>query len=148
MKKDIKQMWLNSIRFGNYLPITTNDYGLLRIQDRYCVLGILCDLFDKTVVRSLYSQEESECRSLWVLFNQDNGRYKYSDGIKFLPNSILTWSGLDSTNPTVKVDRSNIPIEILEVYGGYREMIPISVLVDVGIPYDKIADLIERDTNL
>ena len=42
MDKKIKKKWLKALRSGKY----KQGMGTLRIEDRFCCLGVLCDLLD------------------------------------------------------------------------------------------------------
>ena len=44
MNQQIKQLWVNALRSGEYKQAT----GRLRKNDGYCCLGVLCDLHSKT----------------------------------------------------------------------------------------------------
>jgi hypothetical protein len=76
MNRAIKQQWIKALRSGEY------EQGIhaLRSGDRYCCLGVLCDLYDS---------------KLW--FNvRDN--YSYMNADDLLPDEVVNWAELDSDN--------------------------------------------------
>ena len=45
LKDEVKSAWLEALRSGQY----TQGRGALRADDRYCCLGVLCDVYRKNV---------------------------------------------------------------------------------------------------
>ena len=75
MNKDVKKMWVEALRSGEYRQARTQ----LRDGDSLCCLGVLCDLRDN---------------SYWT------GNI-YDGEMQTLPNSVSEWAGLESDNPKV-----------------------------------------------
>ena len=42
MKPELKKKWLEALKSGRY----KQGQGMLRAEDKYCCLGVLCDLID------------------------------------------------------------------------------------------------------
>ena len=74
MNKKVKTLWLKALRSGEYKQVQLQ----LKRDDRYCCLGVLCDLAVKAGVIKGFS-----------------GRAFY------LPSAVRAWAGLDGRNPTV-----------------------------------------------
>lgn len=80
MNTEIKKLWVDALRSGEY----KQGKGRLKDEDKFCCLGVLCDLHAKTV----------ECRT-W-----DNNEY---NGKEYLPPSeVLEWAQLDDRLPILK----------------------------------------------
>src|SRR5688572_30653463 len=54
MKKEMKEKWLQALRSGEY----TQGSGLLRTaDDKFCCLGVLCDLVTKEDSRATWTKQ-------------------------------------------------------------------------------------------
>ena len=92
MKKEIKKKWVNALRSGKYKQAK----GRLRYKDRYCPLGVLCD------ISRLGEWEEIDSIS--------PGRYRFvtkpSDGRPpteskaYLPKVVMNYACLLYTSPS------------------------------------------------
>jgi hypothetical protein len=94
MKKDIKELWVNALESGEY----AQAQGVLKNENGYCCLGVLCDLYLKSGIdpsAHWASDEESE------LFLIGNNGSPWS----LLPE-VQSWAGLESnespSSPKVK----------------------------------------------
>ncbi len=85
MKPEIKEKWIKA------LPNYKQGRGFLRIDDKYCCLGVLCDI---------YSKETG------IPWNRPykGAEYDFMGAMSFLPPSVIHWAGLTSLNPTVIID--------------------------------------------
>jgi hypothetical protein len=85
MDAKVKAEWLKALRSEEYEQGT----GYLRDkQDRFCCLGVLCDLAVKAKVIPEPHQRE--------------GSWHYGDGPEdalYLPDEVMHWAGLDDFNP-------------------------------------------------
>lgn len=77
MKTEIKQLWIAALRSGEY----QQGRGQLHTRDRFCCLGVLCDIADKNAWTG--SQHE------W--FNHEE--------MTMLPDSVQEWAGLTTDDP-------------------------------------------------
>jgi len=123
MKKEIKEKWLEALRSGEY----TQGGGTLRsASDRFCCLGVLCDLAIKEGVGS------------WVKDKGFSGfPYRYHNGEKIihtnlLPPDVQRWSGLNSSVGTLGDSASAYKNDSL------------AQLNDTGRDFNYIADVIEK----
>lgn len=79
MNERVKKMWIKALRSGKYKQAK----GCLRDDDRFCCLGVLCDIFGRSR------------RIKW-----DGDRF---DGERFaLPASVREWAGLPLSNPIIR----------------------------------------------
>lgn len=80
MKKEIAEVWCAALRGGEY----EQGKGRLSDGDRFCCLGVLCDL----------SGLES-----WVA--DDPARWRYGGYDAILPPEVMDWACMNDDNPEV-----------------------------------------------
>jgi hypothetical protein len=116
MDARVKQLWLNALRSGEY----TQAQGVLRSNNGYCCLGVLCDLYIK------------EHNLAW---NYDPVELEYSIGndLGTLPNSVMNWASVEDSSPTVKLTPYTSPIALAKLND------------DLEWNFTQIADVIERE---
>jgi hypothetical protein len=116
MNQEIKNKWTTALRSGEYTQGTGN---LRSAGDKFCCLGVLCDLAVK-----------AEIIPVPVNIGQS---YRYGAegdmGHWFLPESVREWAGLDSTDPDWLRDDGTFSL---------------SRMNDNGKTFDEIADVIEE----
>jgi hypothetical protein len=83
MNPQIKQKWVSALRSSDY----QQTKGRLRKEDKFCCLGVLCDLYGK------------ENNKEWQ-HNEVIG-YFYENHSFSLPSSVVEWSGIADSNPLV-----------------------------------------------
>lgn len=123
MNKEIKDRWTAALRSGQY----EQGSGWLR-QDRqplYCCMGVLCELAAAAGIAE------------W-----DGAAYRAGGDkcVRILPAAVRDWAGLDSVNPEITrpgIFRKTRP-EI------FREKTRLAAINDRGVPFTRIADLIEE----
>lgn len=76
MKANIKERWLAALRSGDYKQGTDR----LRIENTFCCLGVLCDL---------YAQET---KTDWIV--DEIGNYEFLEGWGALPLDVQDWAQL------------------------------------------------------
>ena len=84
MKPEIKELWINTLRSGEYIQ----NQGQLKDDRGYCCLGVLTDL---------YIREHNE---EWT-YGENNG-YEYDFRSGSLPYSVVEWAQLMSDNPSIE----------------------------------------------
>ena len=82
MDQNIKKQWVEALRSGKY----EQGKEWLQYQGKFCCLGVLCDLHAKTT-NSGWSQPA------------DVGYYL--DHTEFLPEEVVDWADLFSSDPYV-----------------------------------------------
>jgi hypothetical protein len=71
MHSDIKQLWVEALRSGEYIQ----DRGQLRSSRGYCCLGVLCDLYDPAG---------------WATYG-----HSYDEAMRLaLPENVAAWAGI------------------------------------------------------
>jgi hypothetical protein len=110
MNQQVKEKWLSALRSGDY----QQTKSCLHKGDRFCCLGVLCDLYGK------------EHNVEWKLV--DAGiYYEFQDKKAILPLSVRKWADIVSTDPYINSRSSTL-----------------GKLNDNGSTFIEIADLIEE----
>jgi|SRR5690348_17869072 len=118
MNADIKKLWLEALRSGEYKQGKSALHQKYRGEDRYCCLGLLCEIAaQKGIVTKV--------------IDVDDGRASYDGEALFLPQRVVEWAELltSSGDPTVE-------------YKDHFEH--LSTLNDDGKRFTTIASLIEK----
>jgi hypothetical protein len=85
MNQKIKQEWCEELISGRY----TQGCGNLCRDDKYCCLGVLCEIAIKHGVKI----------SKWRRYTGVNNSYCYNNEHHYLPKIVSDWAGLDSRDP-------------------------------------------------
>lgn len=124
MNAEIKTKWLEALRSGEYQQgrealLKVHSYG-----QRYCCLGVLCDLYRKETGRGRWEEPDptlfDSCSMPFVLGNES------THGLPL--EEVRAWAELSSNSPKV------------EFNGGLH---PIDKINDDGASFEEIANLIE-----
>jgi hypothetical protein len=110
MNPQIKQKWVSALRSGDY----QQTKGRLRKEDKFCCLGVLCDLYGK------------ENNVEWEI-NEDSGKYMFQNKGADLPFSVIEWSGIADSGPL-----------------GNGQIGTLAALNDSGTTFNEIAYVIEK----
>jgi hypothetical protein len=118
----VKKQWVDALRSNQYEQGTD---CLRSGKDKFCCLGVLCDLAVKAGVIP-----EPE----FVMYNyEDPSRYRYDRSETLLPSKVASWAELD-VDPEILID---------DEFGRSSET--LTELNDgKHYPFNKIADLIEE----
>lgn len=114
MKPEVKEKWVAALRGGEY---EQGDSQLRSADNRFCCLGVLCDLAEKAGVVEAVS------------LHDDDGYY-YAGASAYLPRRVQDWAGLEQEDPEVQYEDED----------DHRSL---SALNDEGETFSEIADLIE-----
>lgn len=110
MDQTIKSKWVTALRSGDY----NQGYHVLRQGNRYCCLGVLCDLHSKAHPGNRYTwRQPSDCAPNYFY---DDHEYEH------LPGKVQYWAGIDC----------------------YGEVITLAQLNDEGHTFAQIAQHIEE----
>lgn len=118
MKEEIKKRWVKALRSDEYRQARS----ALRIGERFCCLGVLCDL---------YRKEKNDPRIDWQFNGID---YVFLGSTIYLPERVLKWAKLKHNNDSVFFE-GRVP----GVYGRPS----LAKLNDSNFSFDEIADRIE-----
>lgn len=117
MNQDVLKEWVTALRSGHY------EQGRERLRtsgamtDRFCCLGVLCDL---------YTKDHPHARWVREMFIADS--LKESETYEtHLPPLVMKWAGLGCMDPTPPAHGK-----------------ALSVLNDGGSSFEDIADIIEK----
>lgn len=116
MKPVIKRMWVKALRSGQYKQTTQQ----LRDDDKFCCLGVLCDLHAKATGKSKWDGSVFQTRA-------------YHDSME-VPKPVQRWAGLRDCNPSVQGRR---------VHG--ELCTSLAELNDNGYGFKRIATVIEKE---
>ena len=130
MDETVKHKWLDALRSGDY---EQSRYALRRANgpDRFCCLGVLCDLYQDTTGKGEWQEssiEDSDC----YRFTTPNGRSK-----SVLPEDVREWAGLDRSRGGF-LHPNDFPDDKPTRHS-------LSSLNDADYSFGEIADLIEQN---
>ena len=139
MNPEIKALWLDALRSGEY----KQGKAYLKKEDRkgghqYCCLGVLCDV----VAKELPDQVKESIAPFGD--GTSGGEYKYWNGeMSVLPQSVAEIVGMGSSDGYF-----HPPVEIFHIDEDEMDSDFISTLVDLNDTYqrsfEEIADVIEE----
>lgn len=116
-KKEIREKWVEMLKSGEY----TQGHGSLRTDDKFCCLGVLCELAVKEGVIGLPSLVSDNMYSYG-----DQGNLKGNRS--FLPDIVQEWAGV-----TTNYGKMNTPeLSLVDVN-------------DTGKTFEEIAELIASE---
>lgn len=133
MDQKIRKQWTAALRSGEY----GQAKEVLRVQDNYCCLGVLCDLHAKVT-----NPPENDG---WVQKLSNTYTYGLESEETVLPTEVQTWSKLMTGNPSFQA--SDKPYN--ELYAGdigkfqRNEILSLAELNDEGLTFSQIADVID-----
>lgn len=112
MNNEIKHQWVAALRSGEY----QQGVQVLRKEDKFCCLGVLCDLYGK------------EHNTEWE--KDTKGGYAFMNHHTYLPESVAEWADLEDTDPQAEDHKIGSA--------------PLAYLNDNGRNFKTIAQLIEE----
>jgi hypothetical protein len=130
MDESVKQEWVEALRFGDYEQGTGALHETNR-TDRFCCLGVLCDLYQDSTGKGEWQEssvEDSDCYH----FTTPNGRSK-----SVLPEDVREWAGLNRSRGVV-LQPADLPDDNSAPHS-------LSSLNDANYSFDEIADIIEQN---
>lgn len=142
MKPEIKKLWVKALRSGEY----TQGLQQLVNNNRFCCLGVLCDLARKAgVVELKAGQDHMDVPRLFYGTPEEHSipfKPNTEAGAKYevLPKSVMEWAGLDVNNPDLNIqdddedwrNNGHYPIQIAELND------------ELGYGFNRLANLIEK----
>lgn len=131
MNKEIAKIWTKALRSGKY----KQGICALRTDDnKYCCLGVLCDLYDK-------DRKSKKKKSIKIFKPKYNGNkdkvcYLYGNEYDFLPPAVRKWAGMKSKNGSLELDGSHVDLSILndgESYLGRKNFKEIANIIETNV---------------
>lgn len=101
MKQEVKKIWVEALDSGNY----QKGKHALRRGDRFCCLGVLCDLFIKETGNGMWSESEIDSLVSFVVYNKTENAT--------LPEVVMKWAGLKEFNPTVDLVGRQLSLAVI-----------------------------------
>lgn len=131
LKDDVKVRFLAALRSGDF----EQGKGALRRDNKYCCLGVLCELSPVEPYRE-----------------EENSRYYFDGDSSALPSSVQQWALVDPAgdmaSSALAFDVTDDDLEYLAETFGFTssvcERISAMAMNDSGIPFTVIADFVER----
>jgi len=127
MNPEVKALWLDALRSGEY----EQGVGILNESGRFCCLGVLCDVAVKQGLEIDVAQHGDDDPSI-------NGKpyTSYDNEGVFLPDAVREWADLGTSDGYI-----GHPV----VVTGTVTNDVLTALNDSGVPFSKIADIIEEE---
>lgn len=124
MNKDVIKKWIKALRSGDYKQCR----GKLHIDDRFCVLGVLCDLHSREA-----GEEWKKDFYFPNVIGSGPGIYRYRDKRDVLPSIVEYWSDMGDAllNSAIMPD-------------GTIVLQSLSSLNDNGMSFELLANVIEK----
>ena len=113
MNSQIKQLWLDALRSGEY----KQKRRKLRDTNSFCCLGVLCDLYAK------------EHGKEWD-YDKGENYYYFEEADTGLAKSVMNWAGLTEEYPEVIMNGQIYPTDLATINDDY------------GFNFNQIAELI------
>lgn len=121
MHQEIAKKWAEELRSGRY----KQGVGYLRKGDKYCCLGVLCEIMDPKMARLAVSAKHGV------------DAYLYNGNFEVLPDTVMGWAGMKTSNGGFK-GKSSFNTDV--AYGGC-----LASRNDAGVLFSEIADLIDAN---
>ena len=115
MNPEIKAKWVQALKSGKY----NQADGFLRVDDNYCCLGVLCDIYHRET--GLGEWSEISFPSVFAFAQESK-----IESSKVLLPKVMEWAGLESCNPLIDKETS------------------LAMLNDDHLPFECIADIINE----
>ena len=131
MNQEIKAAWLAALRSGAY----KQGRHTLRYEDKYCCLGVLCDLHAKAGLGT-WEGDPHEYGDMFYCGNDG------SQDSQILPTAVREWAGLEYSDPAVWGEQ-----RLTQLNDGEEEESEeddCTVILSVPLVFSQIADLIEE----
>lgn len=129
--QEVMQEWVRRLRSGDY----GQGRGRLRRGDRFCCLGVLCEIaFERGVVdRGMCNEPLSYLLDNGTVGVQGTGAYTYNGASTMPGGEVYAWAGIPEGH-TNNVGAAE-PVTAYSL--AHRN--------DAGLPFDRIADVIESE---
>jgi hypothetical protein len=131
MNPDVKQMWLKDLRSGEF----EQGQGYLRAEDKYCCLGVLCEI---AVREGVISPPEKAAYGDYYRYGDDLSR-----DYLVLPQAVREWAGLEKAGPEVPVP-PGFPEDPCRDGSDVISLTELNDHAEMPYSFPQLADLIEE----
>jgi len=131
MNKEIAKKWIEALRSGKYKQ---GKQILRSIDDKYCCLGVLCDVYITTT-------RKTEWKLGLVEQISSPDKYYIHDQGNYLPREVVTWANLNSIEGSYK--ELNPDLETGEMI--VKICTNLTNDNDTGKTFQEIADIIQEN---
>lgn len=105
MDSEVKKKWVNALINGGYVQ----GKGQLRLQNQYCCLGVLCDIYKENTGKGEWINPNStDDRASLREFQYENSDGETSRAGAVLPKPVREWAGLESNQPFIPKLRTTL----------------------------------------
>lgn len=125
MRERVKKLWLEALRSGKY---EQGRLALRTVDNRFCCLGVLCDVYQKEMKRQKKKQLNMELSCAAPIPTQV---YMYDNEECTLPKIVMKWSGVKGHLGNVRYMEENTNLADLND--------------DRAMTFKQIADVIEKN---
>lgn len=124
MNENIKTLWLEALRSGDY----QQGKSVLQGDGKFCCLGVLCDLAERAGVIEGVSQPSARTDYETVRVYKDGYAGTFNQ-TEVLPLKVRDWAQISDASPLVSLPAMNPSLAELN---------------DSGMSFNEIADVIEE----
>ena len=127
MNPDIKKKWIEALTSGEYLQGESH----LRVGDRFCCLGVLCDIYMKE------HPEQAESATAQCQY------YSYFGKSELLPEEVVKWAEFEES--VIESSEQGFGVLVKHEFGsnGMKYDHLLSGLNDSGYNFESLSKLIE-----
>ena len=131
MKKEIANIWVKALRSGKYKQ---GVCALHTSDNKYCCLGVLCDLYDK----DRKAKKKKSIKISNPRYNNNKGKYcyRYDNEYDFLPSNVRRWAGMKSKKGSLEIDGDFFDLAVLndgESYHGPMTFKEIAKIIETYV---------------
>jgi len=99
VKDNVRDLWRDALMSGKY----NQARGALRKDERFCVLGVLCEVYREETGKGVWYPESGG--KMFFAANRETGaklaKTEKSEHLHVLPDFVRTWAGLKTPDPFV-----------------------------------------------
>ena len=138
MNSEVKAKWLEALRSGKYRQ---SRYKLRSLDNGFCCLGVLCDIYTKEVGGS-WKLDKAGLSDSYEMVSDSGHESVRSE----LPSFVRNWADLEWFNPQVHVAKGECDFPQVHVAKGECDFVPATLaeLNDEGRSFKEIADIIDH----
>lgn len=141
MNENIKNKWIEALRSGEYEQGTGQ---LKSLDNKYCCLGVLCEIYHKEVGGAWFEKEDLIYRNFQFIEKVKRWYFKGAEDVygsyAILVRDVIKWAGLASSSGDLKRE------VIIAFYDKHKKFpSSLSQMNNAGLNFNQIADYIEEN---